>query len=676
MKHTNYLMTIILSCLISWSANSQPVSTQDKFLQENSFGTSDWTSNGLEGKIYLLPEETQNLPDFDTMKSIGKIYTNEINIPNRSWTEGFPGITNRFEWFGIEYKGSFKVRKAGHYNFTLSSDDGSKLFIDGKLIIDNDGLHSQAAKSGEIDLDNSTHSIRIQYFQGPRTEIGLQLFVTASSDEQEVFPGKNFKLYTPKHLMMGLTMSSFILILLVLFILVFLFILRKTKRLRLLSVLIVCICTALTMKAQTPGIKNSNQKSIYVGAATTNRFNPSGINCTYTQPIAGRVGVSGDAGIYFGNNGPVNFNKMQLLGGINLQTTTASQGLSISPHVLLGITNIHSKYKFGEGSFSYNSLGPTISIGSDFSYPVNKHLSVVAKADYQPTLITGCINHDFRFGFGIKIDFTKEKKAENVDHNDVVSTEEKLVCKASKLTHEEKFDFEWLTKTIELAEKGLGKIPNIKAKFSLNPFISVKRGEECCSKDKPAAPYTELKGGVEASAKVEFVWGPFPNGELSLTIWPVKLKGELKCGIGFEPSIKLNIAPTGKFYGELASNPRPDCKSCVYVEVKLGLSGELNIQAKLAVGVYHWHIFGKGKAGFNTDGEPDENFEISAKAGVASSLTLTGRKVMLGDCVTPTPWHVKIDPLKAFLKFKVELGPLLWNPTFEVPLFDAYEADF
>ena len=201
---------------------------------ENSFGSKDWIGNGLAGKIYALPENTQNLPDFDTMQSLGTIYTKEINVPNRSWTEGFPGVTDRFEWFGIEYKGSFTVKKTGHYTFSLSSDDGSKLFIDGKLIIDNDGLHSQAAKSGEIDLDNSTHKIKIQYYQGPRMEIGLQLFVKLDKEDVDIFPGKNFRLSTPgKNFIMGFTPITFILILLFMLITMLFFILKfigKKKR--------------------------------------------------------------------------------------------------------------------------------------------------------------------------------------------------------------------------------------------------------------------------------------------------------------------------------------------------------------------------------------------------------------------------------------------------------------
>ena len=163
----------------------------------NDFGTKDRIDNGLEGKIFALSTDTKILPDFDTMSSLGTIYTKELNIPRRSWTNGFPGVTDRFEWFGIEYKATFKVKKAGRYTFTLLSDDGSKLFIDDSLVIENDGLHAQIGKNNAFELDRSNHKIKIVYFQGPRTEIALQLFVKLENENQEIFPGNNFTLTTP-----------------------------------------------------------------------------------------------------------------------------------------------------------------------------------------------------------------------------------------------------------------------------------------------------------------------------------------------------------------------------------------------------------------------------------------------------------------------------------------------
>lgn len=171
-----------------FSANAQDSS--------KAFGDSVFITNGLVGKIYLLPVNTRRLPDFDTMKSVGTIYANSINIPPRTWSSGFPGLPNRFEWFGIEYTGFFTAKKGGEYLFRLLSDDGSKLFIDDKLVIDLDGLHGAYSKTGKVMLDDSHHSIKIQYFQGPRYTIALQLFASINNSKEQIFPGDNFILYT------------------------------------------------------------------------------------------------------------------------------------------------------------------------------------------------------------------------------------------------------------------------------------------------------------------------------------------------------------------------------------------------------------------------------------------------------------------------------------------------
>ena len=166
------------------------------FSQEDSsvFGKKDRISNSLIGKIYFLPEGISKLPDFDTMSSVGTIYTQTINIPGRSWVSGFPGISERFEWFAIEYKGHFKVDKAGEYQFRLVSDDGARLIIDDDTIIDNDGLHAESSKNGKTSLREGVHNIILQYFQGPRTSIALQLFASVAGEAEDLFPGKNFQL--------------------------------------------------------------------------------------------------------------------------------------------------------------------------------------------------------------------------------------------------------------------------------------------------------------------------------------------------------------------------------------------------------------------------------------------------------------------------------------------------
>jgi len=189
---------IFTRCKDSTPEKIQTDKTNDIKKDSLAFGDINWVSNGLMGKVYLLAENTNALPDFDTMKPVNTLYTTTLNVPTRNWESGFPGLVNRFEWFAIEYKGNFKVKNTGHYTFRLVSDDGSKLFIDKKLVIDNDGGHPTTSRTGEIDLDNSLHSITVQYFQGPRYEIALQLFA-GFNKEEEIFPGKYIELSTPGH---------------------------------------------------------------------------------------------------------------------------------------------------------------------------------------------------------------------------------------------------------------------------------------------------------------------------------------------------------------------------------------------------------------------------------------------------------------------------------------------
>ena len=195
-----YFILAVLACFFVRCNRSEPVKVNqvDSAVSDSlAFGDTKWISDGLKGKVYFLPQNTARLPLFDTMHPISTIYTRTLNITPRSWENGFPGVPDRFEWFGIEYKADFRVKKSGHYKFRLLSDDGAKLFIDGKLVVDNDELHGPGSAYGETDIDGGRHSIVVQYFQGPRYLIALQLFAMLDKEEEQVFPGDNFILITP-----------------------------------------------------------------------------------------------------------------------------------------------------------------------------------------------------------------------------------------------------------------------------------------------------------------------------------------------------------------------------------------------------------------------------------------------------------------------------------------------
>jgi PA14 domain len=69
------------------------------------------------------------------------------------------------ENFGIGYEGYIKITTPGLYTFYVTSDDGSSLSIDGRLVVDNDGQHAAAEQSGVCELTSGYHRIGVSFFQ-------------------------------------------------------------------------------------------------------------------------------------------------------------------------------------------------------------------------------------------------------------------------------------------------------------------------------------------------------------------------------------------------------------------------------------------------------------------------------------------------------------------------------
>ena len=67
--------------------------------------------------------------------------------------------------FAFEFSGFIKVKESGEYTFFVNSDDGSRLTIHDKIIVDNDGKHGAIEKSGKVFLKAGYHPFRLDYFE-------------------------------------------------------------------------------------------------------------------------------------------------------------------------------------------------------------------------------------------------------------------------------------------------------------------------------------------------------------------------------------------------------------------------------------------------------------------------------------------------------------------------------
>lgn len=96
------------------------------------------------------------LPDFETLTPINEGTASSIDVFS---------VRQRDDHFGIVYTGYLQVPSDGIYTLYIASDDGSKLYVGDQRVIDNDGQHGVAEKSGEIALKAGLHPIRIEYFE-------------------------------------------------------------------------------------------------------------------------------------------------------------------------------------------------------------------------------------------------------------------------------------------------------------------------------------------------------------------------------------------------------------------------------------------------------------------------------------------------------------------------------
>lgn len=98
----------------------------------------------------------QKLPDFASLKPKATGESRGFDLT----------LARRQNDMAMRFEGYLTVNGDGEYRFHVNSDDGSQLFIDDKLVVDNDGIHAPTSKSGSVKLSKGTHKIVTTIFNG------------------------------------------------------------------------------------------------------------------------------------------------------------------------------------------------------------------------------------------------------------------------------------------------------------------------------------------------------------------------------------------------------------------------------------------------------------------------------------------------------------------------------
>lgn len=119
------------------------------------------------------------LPDFAKIgRAAAEGYTSNFTL------DGLP-VDPTEDDFAVLFTSNLIIKQAGKYRFLLGSDDGAKLIIDNKVVVDNDGSHTYGEKLGIIELEEGSHIIKVEYFEDCE---GQSLNLTFGREGDGLFP--------------------------------------------------------------------------------------------------------------------------------------------------------------------------------------------------------------------------------------------------------------------------------------------------------------------------------------------------------------------------------------------------------------------------------------------------------------------------------------------------------
>ena len=148
----------------------------------------DPSINGLNYRYYE-GSEWRAIPDLDRLTPVSRGIVTGFDLAS---------IKKRQNQWGVRFFAFLNVVENGDYTFSLMSDDGSRLAIDGKTVVDNDGSHGPTEKTGTVALNPGVHAFVLDYFNDTSDEL-LNLTIAGPGIARRPLPVSMLTLILDKH---------------------------------------------------------------------------------------------------------------------------------------------------------------------------------------------------------------------------------------------------------------------------------------------------------------------------------------------------------------------------------------------------------------------------------------------------------------------------------------------
>ncbi|MCE5325199.1 MAG: chitobiase/beta-hexosaminidase C-terminal domain-containing protein [Planctomycetaceae bacterium] len=125
---------------------------------------------------YYDAKDAKDVPDFETLKAekTGRCDTFDIS----------PGKGK--DHFAMLFSGYIRISADGVYTFSVTADDGAKLWIGKDCVVDNGGRHGPQTRSGTVALKAGLHPLKMGYFDYVADETLSVTWKTATAPEAPV----------------------------------------------------------------------------------------------------------------------------------------------------------------------------------------------------------------------------------------------------------------------------------------------------------------------------------------------------------------------------------------------------------------------------------------------------------------------------------------------------------
>ena len=152
----------------SWNITGEPGAQVDIFVSREGLPISPLTSVPLDktgAAAFALPT-SGFIGSYGLKKDFDNPVFRRIDPQIKfAYDGGAPDPRSPAENFCVRWSGYLTVPKTGDYTFYVTSDDGSRVFVNGKMVVDHWGHHELSEKSGTVSLSAGEHEIHVDYYE-------------------------------------------------------------------------------------------------------------------------------------------------------------------------------------------------------------------------------------------------------------------------------------------------------------------------------------------------------------------------------------------------------------------------------------------------------------------------------------------------------------------------------